>query len=177
MNVATQLPPMMTVPEFLDWATPDGSNRWELVDGIPRAMAPASDRHAAIQAEAARLIGNHLAERPGYSVMVATGVVIDDYNVRIPDIAVACQREGDIECHPQLLIEVLSPTDAADVSVYMEIATVDEVLVLDSTEVRAEVLRRPTWRREKIGSVVSLVSIGLMAPLAAFYRTVAEPPW
>ena len=74
---------------------------------------------------------------------------------------------------------MLSPTDAADVSVYMEIATVDEVLVLDSTEVRAEVLRRPTWRREEIGagSVVSLVSIGLMAPLAAFYRTVAEPPW
>ena len=84
MSVATQLPAMMTVPEFLDWPTPDGSNRWELVDGIPRAMAPASDRHAAIQAEAARLIGNHLAERPGYSVMVATGVVIDDYNVRIP---------------------------------------------------------------------------------------------
>ncbi len=54
VNVATQLPAMMTVTEFLDWATPDGSNN---------------------------------------------------------------------ERHPRLLIEVLSPTD--------EIATMDEVLVLD----------------------------------------------
>jgi hypothetical protein len=46
----------------LAWETPDGSDRWELVDGVPVAMASASDRHAMIQAEAARLLGNHFAE-------------------------------------------------------------------------------------------------------------------
>ena len=62
MSAANQLPHLMTVAEFLDWPTPDGSDRWELVDGVPVAMAPASDRHGTIHAEAVRLIGNHLAE-------------------------------------------------------------------------------------------------------------------
>jgi hypothetical protein len=33
MNAANQLPYLMTVAEFLDRQTPDGSDRWELVDG------------------------------------------------------------------------------------------------------------------------------------------------
>jgi Uma2 family endonuclease len=39
MSAGNQLP-VMTVAEFLDWPTPDGSDRWELVDGVPVAMAP-----------------------------------------------------------------------------------------------------------------------------------------
>lgn len=45
----------MTVNEFLAWNPPD-SDRWELIAGAPRAMPPASPRHGAIQAEAARLM-------------------------------------------------------------------------------------------------------------------------
>jgi Uma2 family endonuclease len=60
MSAANQLPPAMSVTEFLAWSPPDG-DRWELVDGTPRAMAPSSPRHGAIQAEAARQIGNRLA--------------------------------------------------------------------------------------------------------------------
>jgi hypothetical protein len=37
VSAANQLPRLMTVAEFLDWATPDGSDRWELVDGVPVA--------------------------------------------------------------------------------------------------------------------------------------------
>ena len=33
-------PSVMTVEEFLDWETPDGSDRWELVDGTPMAIGP-----------------------------------------------------------------------------------------------------------------------------------------
>ena len=61
MSAASQLPYLMTVAEFLDWETPDGFDRWELIDGTPEAMAPASDRHGAIHGEVARLIGNHLS--------------------------------------------------------------------------------------------------------------------
>jgi hypothetical protein len=32
MSAASQLPYLMTVAEFLDWETPDGSDRWELID-------------------------------------------------------------------------------------------------------------------------------------------------
>jgi hypothetical protein len=64
MSAANQLPGM-TVAEFLAWDPPDHGNRWELIDGIPHAMAPAAPRHGLIQAEAARLIGNHLAVTRG----------------------------------------------------------------------------------------------------------------
>jgi Uma2 family endonuclease len=51
MSAANQLPAAMTVAEFLDW-NPQDSDRWELVDGNPQAMAPTSPRHGAIQNEA-----------------------------------------------------------------------------------------------------------------------------
>ena len=64
MSVTSQLPDAMTVAEFVAWNPPDGSDRWELIEGTPRAMAPASPRHGAVQGEAARLIGNRLADLP-----------------------------------------------------------------------------------------------------------------
>ena len=41
MSAANQLPHLMTVAAFLDWETPDGSDCWELVDGMPEAIASA----------------------------------------------------------------------------------------------------------------------------------------
>jgi Uma2 family endonuclease len=74
MSAANQLPATMTAVEFLTW-NPQDSDRWELIDGTPRAMAPASPRHGAIQAEVGRLIGNHLAElHPGCRVITAPGI-------------------------------------------------------------------------------------------------------
>jgi Uma2 family endonuclease len=59
MSAVNQRPTVMAMAEFLAWNPPRG-DRWELVDGSPRAMAPSSPRHGAIQAEVARLIGNRL---------------------------------------------------------------------------------------------------------------------
>jgi Uma2 family endonuclease len=56
----------MTLTEFLSWDPSDPSGRaWQLIDGEPVAMAPASETHAALQAEIGRLIGNHLLARGG----------------------------------------------------------------------------------------------------------------
>ena len=42
----------MTVAEFLDWDPRDAhGRRWQLIDGVPVAMAPAADRHGSIQSE------------------------------------------------------------------------------------------------------------------------------
>ena len=108
------LPSVMTVDEFFDWPTPDGSHRWELVDGIAVAMAPASDRHGSIQAEASRLVGNHLADhRPDCRVVIEPVTSPDNHNVRIPDFTVTC---GPIDpaarfSAPVLIVEVLSPSN------------------------------------------------------------------
>lgn len=42
----------MTVAEFLAWNPPEGQ-AWQLVDGEPQAMAPASRTHGTIQGELA----------------------------------------------------------------------------------------------------------------------------
>jgi Uma2 family endonuclease len=92
MSSANQQPHLMTVSAFLEWETPDGSDRWELVDGMPEAIAPATPRHGLMQAEAARILGHHLAGYPHCRLVTTPGVQpragLDNYNVRIPDLAV-----------------------------------------------------------------------------------------
>jgi|ERR1700733_13962931 Uma2 family endonuclease len=190
MSAANKLPPAMTVAEFLDWQPPGGGHRWELVDGTPRAMAPASPRHGAIQNEAGRLIGNHLvATRPACRVVTEPGVrphqVRADHNVRVPDLAITCAPWASDEkllSAPLVLIEILSPSNLKDtwanVWAYVTIPSVQEILVLHTAEVRADLLRRQadgSWPADPTplgeGDTVDLESVGFAASLTAFYRT------
>jgi hypothetical protein len=68
------LPHLMAVAAFLGWQTPDGSDRSELIDGMPEAMALSSPRHGLIQAEAARVLCNHLTEQPHRRVVTGPDV-------------------------------------------------------------------------------------------------------
>jgi Uma2 family endonuclease len=187
MSAANQLPHLMTVAEFLAWQPPDGSERWELVEGIPRAMNAPSDRHAVIHGEVLRLIGNHLADaRPDCRVGIGSGLRPNDYNYRIPDLAVACgpaaTDNGSLRA-PVLVIEILSPSNEKDtwanVAIYTTIPSIQEILVIDSVEIEAHVLRRPAegaWPQQTLSrrdDTVTLESVGFTAPLAAFYRTMA----
>jgi Uma2 family endonuclease len=187
MSAANQLPPVMTVADFLAWDSP--GDRWELVEGAPRAMAPASPPHGFIQAEAARLIGNHLAEqRPRCRVATEAGVqprVRADLNVRVPDLAVTCSNaypEDRLIPAPLILLEILSPSNKAEtwanVWSYTTIPSVQEILVLHTVEMRADLLRRQAdgaWPDNPTtlvpGDGATLESIGFAAPLAVFYRT------
>jgi Uma2 family endonuclease len=187
LSAANQLPAAMTVAEFLAWNP--GDDRWELVDGTPRAMAPSAPRHGAIQAEAARLIGNGLAElRPTCRVVTEAGIqpkVRANLNVRVPDLAVTCAawdpNDGLLR-EPLLVVEILSPSNKADtwanVWSYVTIPSVLEILVLHTADVRADLLRREedgTWPDNPLaltlGDTVTLESIEFTAPIAAFYRT------
>jgi Uma2 family endonuclease len=188
VSSANQLPATMTVDEFLDW-DPPGSDRWELIDGTPLAMAPAAPRHGAIQGEAARLLGNHLAEsRPGCRVVIEPGIqprVRASMNTRVPDLAVTCAvlEPGDrLLREPVVIIEILSPSNKADtwanVWSYVTIPEVHEVVVLYTAEIRADLLRRGddgVWpenpRVLKSADLLTLESIGFSVPVAAFYRT------
>jgi Uma2 family endonuclease len=185
MSAANQLPYLMTVAEFLDWETPDGSDRWELIDGTPEAMAPASDRHGAIHGEVARLIGNHLVDkRPDCRVIIESGTRPNEHNVRVPDLSITCGPldPGARLGNPLLVIEILSPSNWrrtwANVTLYKTVPGIQEILVLHSTKIEAQLLRRESdgaWPREPLrriaGDDVTLESIGFTAPLTAFYRT------
>jgi Uma2 family endonuclease len=179
----------MTAIEFLAW-NPQGSDRWELIDGAPCAMAPASPRHGAIQSEATRLIANHLADtRPACTVFVEAGVqpkVRADVNVRVPDLAITCAAWDDPQeptvREPLVVVEILSPSNQAttwqNVWSYTTIPSVREILVLHTTDARADLLRRAadgTWPDNPqvlaAGDAVTMEAIGFSAPLVAFYRT------
>ena len=180
----------MTVTEFLAWpADPTGAT-WQLIDGEPVAMAPASDTHGSIQAEIAALLRNHLLERGlPCRVVIEPGVsprVRANWNVRVPDIAVTCRR-GSLQqrllTEPVLAIEILSPSNEAEtwaaVWAYTTIPTVQEILVVRSLEIGAELLRRlpdGNWpdnpdRITGHGARVHLDSVDGEFSLGAFYRT------
>jgi Uma2 family endonuclease len=188
MNPANQLPAAITVTEFLA-RTPPGGDRWELVDGTPRAMAPSAPRQGAIQAEVARLIGNHLAEsHPKCRVVTEPGIqpkVRGDLNTRVPDLAVTCATwdpENRLLREPLVVIEILSPLDKADtwanVWTYPTIPSMREILVVYTAEVRLDLLRRETdgtWPDNpaplRLGDIVTVERINFSAPVVAFYRT------
>jgi Uma2 family endonuclease len=192
MSVAAELPEPspepITVAEFLAWPG-DGTGRiWELVNGRLRAQDAASAAHGTIQQRIGTLITNHLdATRPGYRVVANPGIrprLLANWNHRIPELGVACtQNRADEQAltDPILLVEVLSPSNAKDtwdnVPLYASVPTVMEILVVDSTKLEAQLLRRGedgAWPQEPAvygpGDTITLASIGLEVLLAAAYR-------
>jgi Uma2 family endonuclease len=180
----------MTVAEFERWEPEFDlqDRRWELVDGEPVCMAPPSIDHAMIQSETARLIGNHLAaERPRCRIAVTPGVIPraqSATNERVPDLGVTCASIATSRTLPDplLLIEILSPSNEAktraNVWAYVSIPTVREILLLSSTAIRAELLRRAedgAW--PEMPEVVAdarplrLQSIGFTVTLRDLYAT------
>ena len=82
---------------------------------------------------------------------------------------------------PILIVEILSPGNEAEtrenVWAYATIPSVNEILLVRSTEIGAELLRRQadgTWPAEPqlltAGDEVTLASLDFSGPLAAFYR-------
>jgi len=187
MVAVAKIPVRMSVDEFLDWEPGDG-RAWQLVDGEPQAMAPAKRTHGALQGQLGYLIQGHLAAKGGQcSVIVAPGVIPHvqaSHNVRIPDLAVTCtdyEVEEAALNNPVLIVEILSPSNQAEtwsnVWTYTTIPSVQEILVLFSIKVGADLLRRRddgSWPQEPEritdGDLV-LDSIGFRTPLADIYRT------
>jgi len=184
----------MTVAEFLDWNSGDGTGAlWQLHDGEPEMMAPASDPRGSIQARLTQLPGVYLHARDGASrLVIAPGVIApgvvpahgSEDNCLVPDIGVTCApptRERLMH-QPLVLIEIPSPTNVsrtrANVLAYRTIASVAEIVVVHSTAVGAEVSRRGaggSWPRQPemvdADGVLRLDSIGFAAPLREAYRT------
>jgi Uma2 family endonuclease len=112
-------PDFITVAEFLVWDAPAGS-KWQLSNGVPEAMAPASGTHAVIQNEAGALLRVYLNEhRPGCRPLGAPDVVPEvgsQQNFRIPDIRVT--------------------------RAYGTIPSVREILVIGTASIGVQLLRR-----------------------------------
>lgn len=174
----------MTVTEFLEW-DPGDDRRYELIGGVPLAMAPPSARHALVVNQA----GRHLAEALSGAdspcrVLSGAGIRAEtrDDMALIPDVTVTCEALDDhLIGEPRVLIEVLSPsTDSHDrrikLPIYQRLESVQEVVFLDSRSRFAEVYRRQDgapWTVTLVQSAsepVELPSLGIAVPLGAFYE-------
>lgn len=192
MVALAKVPVFMSVDEFMAWDPGDG-RPWQLVDGVPQAMAPTNRTHGTLQSRLASLLDAHFERSSSpCSVVIAPGVVPRvqaGHNVRIPDLGVTCTpytEEQPLLADPVLLVEVLSPSNQpetwSNVWTYTTIPSVQEILVLRSATVGAELLRRRadgTWpeRPEAVTEGdLALESVGLRAPLAALYRTTRLAP-
>ena len=186
MSVAKRLAPPMTIPEFITWADRQ-PGKWELVDGEPRAMAPASITHGLIQARASFLIERHLDDtRSACRTVTEVAVVPASFrrsNARVTDLAVTCApvAEDTWEVNePVFLLEILSPSNERDtrenVWAYMTVPSVQQILLLHSTKIRGELFARRqngTWPEEATDlaadDAVQVEAIGFACDLRAFY--------
>ena len=175
---------VMTVAEFLAWNPGDGRT-WQFVDGVPLAMALPSPAHGTVRSRLDRRIGAHLDDLNGPCFILTTPGVVPRVrggdNMRVPDLAVSCSppEQGHIS-PPVLVVEVLSPGNRAEtwgnVWAYTTIASVQEVLVMHSTAVRADLLRRrpdgmwPDNPDIVLEGDLVLDSIAFRTPLLELYR-------
>ncbi len=190
MSTALQTPwHRMTVAEFLDWDSGDRTGAlWQLRDGEPEMMAPASDPHGSIQSEMSYLLTAHLRSRGSPCRVVTTPGVVpaqrSEENCLVSDLGVTCAPPtgAHLMHEPVVLIEILCPTNVsktrANVQAYRVIPTVAEIVVLHSTAIAAEILRRrhdSSWpdqpERIDVEGTLRLDSIGFAAPLRDAYRT------
>ena len=174
----------MTVDEFLRWE--DGTDtRYELVDGFVVAMAPPAPRHGALFVRLAGAIDAALRARTRCTAHGDAGIVRPDRDdtFYVAGIAVTCdplQPDDQLIRNPVLIVEILSPSTAnfdrnTKVPDYRRIPSVKEILLLDSTTVFAEILRREgdRWITEIVQgptATLTLSSVSLTVSMAELYE-------
>lgn len=179
--------PLMTVDQFLAWDGAGHVGKLELVDGIVRAMAPASAVHALIQLNIGTAFNNHLRGRNSPCRAATEAPIIPPLgkriNARAPDVSVTCALPADdgTFVEPILIVEVLSLSNEAEtwesIRALANLPSLQEILVVQSTRIEVHDYRRDAnggWPREPAaagaGEVVQLASIGLDLPVSEIYR-------
>ena len=179
----------MTVAEFLRWE--DGTDtRYELLGGSPVAMAPPAIAHGILALRLGARIDAALRSRPPCFGQSEAGIVRPDRDdtCYVADLAVSCsppERGQQLLQDPLLIVEILSPGTAmydrqTKVADYRRIPSVQEILLIDSASIFAEVLRREgdRWITEIVRGLqatLSLVSIGLTAAMSDLYEGIDLP--
>ena len=180
----------MTLEDFLRWED-GGDTRYELIDGFPVAMAPPARAHGILCARLAGAIDAALRARRPCSVQAEAGIARADRadTCYIADLAMTCrphERGEQLVTDPLLIVEILSPgTERHDrlvkVPAYRQIASVEEILLIDSESLYAEILRRDgaRWIADLVrgaDGALFLATVGLRIGLAELYEGIELAP-
>jgi Uma2 family endonuclease len=174
----------MNVAEFLRWD--DGTDtRYELIHGVPVAMAPPASAHGMLCMRPGGAIEAALRTRRPCRVQSEAGIARPDRadTCYVADLAVTCaphQRGEQLVTNPILVVEILSPgTERHDrhtkVPAYRQIGSILEIVLLDSESHYAEILRRDgdRWITELLqgrGGSLRLVSADVLIGMAELYE-------
>src|SRR5271166_128722 len=170
---------LMTLDEFLRWE--DGTDtRYELIGGLPSAMAPPARAHGILCATLGAIINAGLRSRRPCRAQAEAGIPHPGRGDTcfIADLVVTCrphERGEQLVPDPVLVVEVLSPgTERHDrrikVPAYRQIESLNEILLIDSEAAYAEVFRREgdRWITELVQgleAVLYLSSVELRIPM------------
>ena len=179
----------MTLEEFLSWD--DGTDiRYELWGGVIVAMAPPMPAHGRLAMALGGEIRAALRARPGCGVFGKAGVALPDRNdtFYVANIAVTCEPlrpEDRLIRNPILIVDVLSPsTGTSDRQIkladYRGIASIEEILLIDSQSAFAEVHRRggDRWVTEIVrglAATLTLQSVPITIVMAELYEGIPLP--
>ena len=139
--MADQARELMSASEFLDWD--DGTDtRYELIDGVPWAMAPGSASHVQIAMNVSRIADDAVRDRRPCRAVQGGGLALQagpPGRFYIPDVLMTCEPIDARRVYesPRLVVEVLSPsTQSYDkrfkLPVYAGLPSIEEIWLVDS---------------------------------------------
>ena len=107
MGLAERFLPHYTVRDYERW-----EGDWELIDGIPYALASPSPLHQKTLARAVRVFDENLDGCPKCDVYVELDWYISEDTVVRPDMVVVCSEKPfkKLNFTPQIAVEVVSPS-------------------------------------------------------------------
>jgi len=171
-----------TEAEFFTWLDRQ-ERRHELVDGAPRAMVGATQRHDRIVTNVIVALATRLRGGPCRTGTGDTAIRIPGGNIRYPDAAVDCGRFDETAraaSEPVLVAEVLSPSTAEfdqteKLEEYRSVPSLRHILVVDPDRPRVRVHSREAdgrWGSVLVAGVegdIEVAGPGLMVPLGEVY--------
>jgi Uma2 family endonuclease len=108
MSLALKYPPRYTIRDYERW-----EGDWELIEGVPYALASPTPLHQRVGALLVYLLEGLLEDCNDCFVLYETDWFISDFTVVRPDLMVICgELKERIEEPPKAVIEIVSPTSA-----------------------------------------------------------------
>lgn len=131
---------------------------WELIDGVPVAMAPAPMvKHQKLASEFVYIIREQLEDCVMCDVVSEVDYKVNDNTILRPDVALICNDDGEnyITKAPEIVVEIISPSTARRDEVYKfdiyEEEKVKYYLLVYPEDLRAKLYKLDGKEYDKVG--------------------------
>lgn len=173
----------MCAEDFLEWGLSQ-TLRYELIDGVPVAMAGAKQRHDRVVANVHGMLYNQLRANACRNFTADIAVRIPAGNVRRPDAGIDCGDLDDNETAasaPFLVLEVLSPSTRdfdliGKLEEYKTVPGLAHIVVVETDILMVHHWSRPSggvWSHvllEQLDAAVRVPEIGVTLELGRLYE-------